>query len=192
MKRYRKTERGGGLFSAIEHEQTVAAKTNGTLKLCDVIPRESFRPLLEELTGYATRHGAKGGKPPSTPCSSSKSSCYKNSTASATMVLRSKSLAAPALKTSQACASATTSLTPKHSGISNNAWMLMDAKADAEELLDDKDQAVLAYSAYHSAQHEEHLIKLNAQEFLMCKAKRGDALSEKEQQTNHTISRMRE
>jgi hypothetical protein len=70
--------------------------------------------------------------------------------------------------------------------------MLMDAKADAEELLDDKDQAVLAYSAYHSAQHEEHLIKLNAQEFLMCKAKRGDALSEKEQQTNHTISRMRE
>jgi hypothetical protein len=51
MKRYRKTERAGGLFSAIEHEQTVAAKTNGTLKLCDVIPRESFRPLLEELTG---------------------------------------------------------------------------------------------------------------------------------------------
>ena len=31
MKRYRKTERGGGLFSAIEHEQTVAAKTTGAL-----------------------------------------------------------------------------------------------------------------------------------------------------------------
>ena len=55
MKRYRKTERGGGLFSAIEHEQAVAAKTTGILKLRDVIPWESFRPLLEELTGYATR-----------------------------------------------------------------------------------------------------------------------------------------
>lgn len=60
-----------------------------------------------------------------------------------------------------------------------------------EELLDDKYQAVLADSAYHSAEHEEHLIKLNAQEFLMRKATRGHALSEKEQQTNHTISRMR-
>lgn len=29
-----------------------------------------------------------------------------------------------------------------------------------EELLDDKDQAVLADSAYHSAEHEAHLIKL--------------------------------
>jgi IS5 family transposase len=60
-----------------------------------------------------------------------------------------------------------------------------------EELIDEKDQAVLADSAYHSAEHEAHLIKLNAQEFLMRKATRGHALSEKEQQTNHTISRMR-
>jgi IS5 family transposase len=60
-----------------------------------------------------------------------------------------------------------------------------------EELLDEKDQAVLADSAYHSAEHEDHLIKLNAQEFLMRKATRGHALSDKEQQTNHTISRMR-
>lgn len=37
----------------------------------------------------------------------------------------------------------------------------------------------------------EHLIKLNAQEFLMRKATRGHALSEKEQQPNHSISRMR-
>ena len=50
---------------------------------------------------------------------------------------------------------------------------------------------MLADSAYHSAEHEDHLIKLNAQEFLMRKATRGHALSEKEQQTNHTISRMR-
>jgi hypothetical protein len=67
MKRYRKTERGGGLFSAIEHEQAVAAKSTGILKLRDVIPWESFRPLLEDLTGYATRDWAKGGKPPFDP-----------------------------------------------------------------------------------------------------------------------------
>jgi hypothetical protein len=29
MKHYRKTQRGGGLYSAIEHEQAVAAKTTG-------------------------------------------------------------------------------------------------------------------------------------------------------------------
>lgn len=56
-----------------------------------------------------------------------------------------------------------------------------------EELLDEKDQAVFA----NSAEHESHLIKLNSQEFLMRKATRGHALSEKEQQTNHTIGRMR-
>lgn len=67
MKRYRKTECGGGLFSALEHEQAVAAKTSGILKLRDLIPWESFRPLLEELTGYATRDWTKGGKPPFDP-----------------------------------------------------------------------------------------------------------------------------
>ncbi|MBK8090782.1 MAG: IS5 family transposase [Verrucomicrobiaceae bacterium] len=67
MKRYRKTERGGGLFSDIEHEQAVAAKTLGILKLRDVISWESFRPLLEDLTGYATRDWTKGGKPPFDP-----------------------------------------------------------------------------------------------------------------------------
>lgn len=120
MKRYRKTERGGGLFSAIEHEQAAAAKTTGILKLRDVIPWESFRPLLEELTGYATRDWKK-----------------------------------------------------------------------VASLLDENDQAVLADSAYHRAEHEAHLIKLNAQEFLMRKATRGHPLSEAEQQTNQTISRMR-
>ncbi len=67
MSRYRKAERGGGLFSAIEHEQTVAAKSTGFLRLRDVIPWEIFRPLLEELTGYATRDWKKGGKPPFDP-----------------------------------------------------------------------------------------------------------------------------
>ncbi|MBK8039433.1 MAG: transposase [Verrucomicrobiaceae bacterium] len=67
MNHYRKTQRGGGLFSAIEHEQAVAAKTTGILKLRELIPWESFRPLLEELTGYATRDWRKGGKPPFDP-----------------------------------------------------------------------------------------------------------------------------
>jgi hypothetical protein len=58
MKRYRKTERGGGLFSAIEHEQAVAAKTTGILKLRDVIPWESFRPLLEDR-GFAELNGCR-------------------------------------------------------------------------------------------------------------------------------------
>ena len=60
-----------------------------------------------------------------------------------------------------------------------------------EELLDEQDQAVLADSTYHSAEHEAYLIKLNAQEFLKRKATRSHPLSPAEQQTNHTISRMR-
>ena len=63
MKRYRKIGLGGGLFSATEHEQAVAAKTTGILKLCEVIPWESLHPLLEDLTGYVTRDWKKGGKP---------------------------------------------------------------------------------------------------------------------------------
>ena len=46
MKHYRTTQREGGLFSAIEHEQAVAAKTTGILKLRELIPWESFLPLL--------------------------------------------------------------------------------------------------------------------------------------------------
>lgn len=58
-----------GLFSAIEHEQAVADKITGILKLRYLTSWEGFRPLLEELTGYATRDWSKGGKPPpSTPC----------------------------------------------------------------------------------------------------------------------------
>ncbi|MFZ4594275.1 MAG: hypothetical protein ACOYOF_08460 [Verrucomicrobiaceae bacterium] len=50
MKRYRKTQRGGGLFSAIEHEQAVAAKSTGILKSRDLIPWESFRSLLARIS----------------------------------------------------------------------------------------------------------------------------------------------
>jgi len=67
MKRYRKTGQGGGLFSSIEHEKAVAGKSTGILKLRDLIPWESFRPVLEEFTGYAQRDWKKGGKPPFDP-----------------------------------------------------------------------------------------------------------------------------
>jgi hypothetical protein len=55
------------IFSPIEHEQAVAAKVSGILKLRDLIAWESFLPLLEELTSYATHDWAKGGKPPFDP-----------------------------------------------------------------------------------------------------------------------------
>jgi len=61
IKRYRKTQRGGGLFCAIEHEQAVAAISTGILKLRDLIPWESFCSVLEELTGDATRDWCKAG-----------------------------------------------------------------------------------------------------------------------------------
>ena len=67
MKRYCKTGQGGGLFSAMEHEKAVANKTTGILKLRDLIAWESFRPVLEELTGDAQRDWKKGGKPPFDP-----------------------------------------------------------------------------------------------------------------------------
>ena len=61
MKRYRRTGNGGGLFSAIEHERAIGQKTTGILKLRDLIPWESFRPLIEELAGYDKRDWSKGG-----------------------------------------------------------------------------------------------------------------------------------
>jgi transposase, IS5 family len=45
----------------------VARKATGILKLRDLIPWENFRPLLEEIAGYAQRDWSKGGKPPFDP-----------------------------------------------------------------------------------------------------------------------------
>jgi IS5 family transposase len=58
-------------------------------------------------------------------------------------------------------------------------------------LVDEKDEAVLADSAYHSEEHEAHLLALGAQEFLMRKATRSHPLGEEERATNHRISRLR-
>lgn len=299
MKRYRRTERGGGLFSAIEHEQAVAGKTTGILKLREVIPWESFRPLLEDLTGYATRDWTKGGKPPFDPVLMCKvlvlqkfhglsddateeqifdRTSFKNFLglrigddipdaktlwdfkqrieadgregsrklfAAFSQILEGKGLIAregsivdasfvdaprqrndraqnQSIKQGERPAAFDTNpavgrqkdhearWTKKnhevHYGWKNHVKADLKTKLilnssttpasvhDSQvfaDLLDDQDQAVLADSAYHSAEHEAHLIKLNAQEFLMRKATRGHPLSAAEQQTNHTISRMR-
>ena len=67
MSNYRKQDRGGNLFSAIEHQQAVAKRGIGILKLRDIIDWEGFRPLMEELCGYAGRDWSKGGQPPFDP-----------------------------------------------------------------------------------------------------------------------------
>jgi transposase, IS5 family len=299
MKRYRNTERGGGLFSAIEHEQAVAARTVGILKLRDVIAWESFRPLLEDLTGYATRDWAKGGKPPFDPVlmfkvlvlqrfhglsdDATEEQIFDRTSFKSFLGLRigddipdAKTLwdfkqrieadgreggrklfeafgqmlegkGIVAREGSIIDASFTEAPRQRNSREQNQRikqgerpeefdknpavgrqkdsearWTKKNnevhygwknhVKADLktklilnstttpasvhdsqvfEGLLDDKDQAVLADSAYHSAEHEAHLIKIDAQEFLMRKATSGHPLSEAEIQTNHTISRMR-
>ena len=299
MSRYRKTQKGGGLFSAIEHEQAVAAKSSGVLKLRDLIPWESFRPLLEELTGYATRDWKKGGKPPFDPVlmfkvlvlqkfhglsdDATEAQIFDRTSFKSFLALRigddipdAKTLwdfkqrieedgregarklfeAFNALLVGKGIIAREGSIidasfteaprqrngreqnqliqkgerpeefdanaavgrqkdsearwTKKnnetHYGWKNHVkadlktkLILKSKTAPAhvhdsqvfEELLDEQDQAVLADSAYHSAEHEAYLIKLNAQEFLMRKATRSQALSPTEQQTNHTISRMR-
>ena len=277
----------------------MAGKTTGILKLRDLIPWESFRPLLEALTGYATRDWSKGGKPPFDPVLMLKvlvlqkfhglsddateeqifdRTSFKNFLglrigdeipdaktlwdfkqrieadgregsrklfAAFGQHLESKNLIAregsiidasfieaprqrndrdqnqrikqgerpgefdanPAVgrqKDSEARWSKKNH--EVHYGWKNHVkadlktkLILAAATTPAsvhdsqvfEELLDERDQAVLADSAYHSAEHEAHLIQLNAQEFLLRKATRANPLSEAEQQSNHTISRMR-
>jgi len=60
-----------------------------------------------------------------------------------------------------------------------------------KRLVDESDNAVLADSAYYSAESEAHLLDCNAEEFLMRKANRNSPLSEAEQKTNKGISRIR-
>jgi transposase, IS5 family len=299
MKRYRKTEQGGGLFSALEHEKAVASKTTGILKLRDLIPWENFRSLLEEISGYTARNWSKGGKPPFDPVLMFKilvlqkfhglsddateeqifdRTSFKNFLglrigddipdaktlwdfkqrieadgrngshrlfAAFGQILEGKGLLAregsmidasfvdaprqrndrdqnqrikqgerpeefdhnPAVGRQKDSEARWTKKNHEvHYGWKNHLKADLKTKLilhstttpacvhDSQvftELLDERDQAVLADSAYHSEEHEAFLIKLNAQEFLMRKATRNHPLSEAEQKTNHTISRMR-
>jgi hypothetical protein len=46
-------------FSPLDTNRPWHAKTTSILKLRDITPWESLRPLLEDLTGYATPYWAK-------------------------------------------------------------------------------------------------------------------------------------
>lgn len=299
MKRYRKGEKGGGLFSAIEHHQAVASKTTGILKLREVIPWESFRPLLEDITGYGKRDWSKGGKPPFDPVlmfkvlvlqkfhglsdDQTEEQIFDRSSFKIFLglqigddipdaktlwdfkqrievdgregshrlfeafgqILENKGLIAregsiidasfveaprqrndreenhrikqgerpeafdvnPSVgRQKDSEARWTKKHHETHFGWKNHAKVDVKTKFilksrttpahvhDSQvftELLDERDQAVLADSAYYSEDHEAHLLKLNAQEFLMRKATRNHPLGEDEKLTNHIISRMR-
>lgn len=287
------------MFSALEHEQAFANKVTGILKLRDLIDWESFRPLLEELTGYAERDWSKGGKPPFDPVLMFKvlvlqkfhglsddateeqifdRTSFKNFLglrigdeipdaktlwdfkqrieadgregsqrlfAAFGEVLEGKGVIAregsivdasfveaprqrnnreqnqrikagerPEEFDQNPCVGrqkdSEARWTKKHHEV-HYGWK-NHVKADLKtklilnslttpahvhdsqvfkELLDEKDQAVLADCAYHSEEHEAHLLRLHAQEFLMRQGTRSHPLSQAEQQTNHRISRLR-
>jgi IS5 family transposase len=60
-----------------------------------------------------------------------------------------------------------------------------------KDLVDKSDKAVLGDSAYHSEDHEEHLLECDAEEFLMRKAYRNKPLSEADQTFNKAVSKIR-
>ena len=299
MGRYRKPGKGGGLFSAIEHQQAVAGKKTGILKLRDLIDWEAFRPLLEELTGYATRDWSKGGKPPFDPVLMFKVlvlqkfhglsddateeqifdrfsfqnflglhpgddipdaktlwdfkqrieaggreggrrlfEAFGNLLDKRGLIAREGSIvdasfveaprqrndrdqngrikqgrrpeefdANPAVGRQKDTEARWTKKNQQtHFGWKNHTKVDLKTKLilksettpanvhDSQvfkQLLDKQDQAVLGDSAYHSEEHESHLLEIGAQEFLMRKATRHHPLSAAEIKTNHTISRMR-
>jgi len=299
MKRYRKLDSGGTLFSAIEHQQAVAAKTAGILKLRDLIDWEGFRPLMEELSGYATRDWSRGGKPPFDPLFMFKvlvlqkyhglsddateeqifdRTSFKNFLGlrigdelpdaktiwdfkqrieadgregsrklfeAFNQILENQGLIAregSIIDASFVDAPRQRNTREQNKTIKNGhrptefdvnpsvgrqkdseaRWVKKNqethygwknhAKVDAkskliisatttsanvhdsqvfEELLDEKDNAVLADSAYHSEEHEAYLLKIDAQEFLMRKATRNHPLSLEEVERNHRVSRIR-
>ena len=47
MSNYRNQQKGGGLFSELEHQQEISGQEVGILKLRDLIDWESFRCVLE-------------------------------------------------------------------------------------------------------------------------------------------------
>ena len=67
MRAYREVDGGGDLFSALDHQKKVTQKILGILKLRDLIDWESFRPVLEKVTGYDTKDWSIGGRRPFDP-----------------------------------------------------------------------------------------------------------------------------
>lgn len=65
--KFRNHSKGGNLFSSIGHHQKVAKRKVGVLKLKNAIDWNSFRSVLEEVTGYKTKDWSKGGNLPFDP-----------------------------------------------------------------------------------------------------------------------------
>ena len=65
--RFRKQDGGGDLFSALAHQKLATQRIVGILKLRDLIDWESFRPVLNEITGYTEKDWSKGGRLPFDP-----------------------------------------------------------------------------------------------------------------------------
>jgi len=64
---FRQHQRGGNLFSAIEHQQAIKQQGAGILKLKHQIDWQSFLPILFEVTGYSSKDWSKGGNLPFHP-----------------------------------------------------------------------------------------------------------------------------
>ena len=64
---FRKHQKGGNLFSAVEHQKVMAQQVVGILKIKDVIDWESFFPTLITVTGYDRKDWSKGGNLPFCP-----------------------------------------------------------------------------------------------------------------------------
>ena len=61
-----------------------------------------------------------------------------------------------------------------------------------KKIVNEKDERVMADSAYWSEEHEDYLLKeCDAEEFLMRKATRNHPLSQEEEKRNHQISKIR-
>ena len=61
--KFREQDGGGNLFSALEHQKSASQRVVGILKLRDLLDWETFRPVLNEVTGYANKDWSKGGRP---------------------------------------------------------------------------------------------------------------------------------
>ena len=65
--RYRQPSKNYDLFSALSKKRNQETQEIGILKLNNIINWESFRGLMEEVTGYNSKDKKKGGRPPFDP-----------------------------------------------------------------------------------------------------------------------------
>ena len=65
--KFRDHSKGGNLFSSINHQQEMAKRPVGIIKLKGLIDWNCFRPVLDVVTGYNTKDWSKGGNLPFDP-----------------------------------------------------------------------------------------------------------------------------